>query len=114
MSKVKGFFKKDGKTRPITEKSKKSSYHGQKREASWKDSSVQMVKEEARKSRTYKNLHRSEKVYTYHGRSGHPVIHQDEDGEEFIMVRTEGGGTKRLYLDEETKRRLESEEGYIE
>lgn len=52
--------------------------------------------------------HRSKKVLTYHGRSGHPVVHQHISksrsgdtrtfGNPFIMVRAVGGGTKRLYL----------------
>ncbi len=54
---------------------------------------------------------RSKETYTYHGRTGHPEIHQSGD-KEYIMVRSEGGGTKRLYLTPETKRQLESKEGY--
>jgi len=37
-------------------------------------------------------------VITYHGRTGRPVVHVDEeDGRKYIMVRKKGGGTKRLY-----------------
>ncbi len=34
---------------------------------------------------------------TYHGRMGNPVIHTDEHGKKYIMVRARGGGVKRLY-----------------
>jgi hypothetical protein len=37
------------------------------------------------------------KEITYHGRKGKPVIHTDERGRKYIMVRKSGGGTKRLY-----------------
>jgi len=40
---------------------------------------------------------RSKKAITYHGRSGRPIVHQNERGRKFIMVRAKGGGTKRLY-----------------
>lgn len=40
---------------------------------------------------------RSRKTITYHGRSGRPVIHRTKSGRKYIMVRAEGGGTKRLY-----------------
>lgn len=33
---------------------------------------------------------------TYHGRTGRPVVHE-EDSRKYIMVRKKGGGTKRLY-----------------
>ena len=99
MGKVVGFYKKHGKTHPITKSKAKSSYHGQTKEPSWKESSTQ-------------DLKRSKKPYTYHGRKGHPQIHHTETGKEYIMVRAEGGGTKRLYLTPEVKRKLESEKGY--
>ena len=82
-----------------TKNRKKSSYHGQTKEPSWKNSSTQ-------------DLKRSKKLYTYHGRTGHPQIHQTKTGKEYIMVRAKGGGTKRLYLTPEVKRKLESEKGY--
>lgn len=44
---------------------------------------------------------RSRKKMRYHGRVGFPVLHKDEKGKTFIMVRRkrkEGGGTKKLYL----------------
>ena len=37
------------------------------------------------------------KSITYHGRKGRPVIHTTATGRKYIMVRAEGGGTKRLY-----------------
>lgn len=40
---------------------------------------------------------RSRRTITYHGRSGHPMIHRTGTGRPFIMVRNEGGGVKRLY-----------------
>ena len=40
---------------------------------------------------------RSKKNITYHGRTERPVIHADEVGHLYIMVRKRGGGTKRLY-----------------
>ena len=40
---------------------------------------------------------RSSKSITYHGRSGHPIVHQTKGGRLYIMVRKPGGGTKRLY-----------------
>ncbi len=43
-----GFYKKDGKTRPITEKKGKSHYTGQTEDPSWKKSSVQDLKQENR------------------------------------------------------------------
>ena len=46
-------------------------------------------------------MKRSKRVMTYHGRVGHPMVHETENGKKFIMVRArkiEGGGTKRLYL----------------
>ena len=168
MGKVVGFYKKHGKTRPITESKgkKKSSYHGQTTEPSWKESSVRDVKREPNsenywlvsnyppharnaafahakqiehdgykakvtrnkktgyyhvwtsKQNPYTNpkrfggVRRSSKVYTYHGRTGHPIVHQTKTGKEYIMVRAEGGGTKRLYLTRKTKQLLESEKGY--
>ncbi len=42
-------------------------------------------------------LGRSKKKITYHGRSGRPVVHTTQSGRKFIMVRAEGGGTRRLY-----------------
>jgi hypothetical protein len=43
---------------------------------------------------------RSKKKMTYHGRTGHPIIHEAKtSGRKFMMVRAKGGGTKRLYLD---------------
>jgi len=44
-----------------------------------------------------KILGRTRRTITYHGRKGHPVVHQDEKGRKFIMVRKRGGGVKRLY-----------------
>lgn len=96
---------KDGSTYPISEK-KDSSYYGQTHEASWTKSSISDLKKDLPK------LVRSKEKYTYHGRSGRPFVHQSEMGKEFIMVRAKGGGTKRLYLTPETKRKLESKEGY--
>jgi len=43
-SKAIGFYKEDGKTKPITKKKSKSSYHGQATEPFWKESSIQDVK----------------------------------------------------------------------
>jgi len=40
---------------------------------------------------------RSRKSITYHGRTGHPVVHTADNGKKYIMVRKKGGGTKRLY-----------------
>lgn len=40
---------------------------------------------------------RTSRAITYHGRTGHPVIHTTADGRKYIMVRAKGGGTKRLY-----------------
>ena len=37
------------------------------------------------------------KTITYHGRKGKPVIHTNEKGRKYIMVRKTGGGVKRLY-----------------
>lgn len=42
-------------------------------------------------------LGRTEKIVEWHGRRGHPVVHLDKQGKKYIMVRKEGGGTKRLY-----------------
>ena len=43
--------------------------------------------------------YRSRDEICYHGRCGHPLIHLDTATEqEYIMVRKEGGGTKRRYL----------------
>jgi hypothetical protein len=42
--------------------------------------------------------YRSKKALTYHGRTGHPMIHTCKKGKLYIMVRKRGGGTKRLYL----------------
>ncbi len=57
-------------------------------------------------------VHRSKKELTYHGRSGHPIIHETENGKEYIMTRAKGSGTKKLYLTAKNKRKLESKEGY--
>jgi hypothetical protein len=44
------------------------------------------------------DLMRTRYAITYHGRSGHPVIHRTKYGREYIMVRAEDGkGNKRLY-----------------
>jgi hypothetical protein len=59
-----------------------------------------------------KTKRRSFKVFTYHGRKGHPIIHLTEEGREFIMVRKKGGGTKRLYLTYRAERLLTSKKGY--
>jgi hypothetical protein len=40
-----GFYKKDGKTRPITKRKSKPKFHGQTKESSWKASSIKSVKE---------------------------------------------------------------------
>jgi len=40
---------------------------------------------------------RLKKVITYHGRTGHPLLHKTPAGRLFIMVRKVGGGVKRLY-----------------
>ena len=41
---------------------------------------------------------RTKNLITYHGRSGHPVIHVNKQGRRYIMVRAKGGkGVKRLY-----------------
>lgn len=43
---------------------------------------------------------KSRKKMAYHGRECNPIIHQTESSKrKYIMVRTEDGGTKRLYLD---------------
>lgn len=44
MSKPIGFFKKDGKTRPITKKKKGSGYNGQTGDPHWKASSINDLK----------------------------------------------------------------------
>lgn len=49
-------------------------------------------------SRPMNNKCRSIKPLTYHGRTGNPVIHEDEKGR-YIMARKSGGGTKKIYLD---------------
>lgn len=41
---------------------------------------------------------RSIKEIKYHGRVGHPIIHETSDGKQYIMTRAKGGGVKRLYL----------------
>lgn len=51
MTKPTGFYKKDGKTRPITEKKNKSTYRGQRRPPYWKHTSIQDVKEEVKETR---------------------------------------------------------------
>ena len=43
-------------------------------------------------------MKRSKIRMTYHGRSGCPVLHESDSGRKYIMVRRQGGGTKRLYL----------------
>lgn len=50
-------------------------------------------------SHRVKNICRSNKQMCYHGRCGHFVIHQTQEGKRYVMVRKSGGGTKRLYLD---------------
>jgi hypothetical protein len=40
---------------------------------------------------------RTKRQIIYHGRAGHPEIHKTAGGRKYIMVRAEGGGTKRLY-----------------
>ncbi len=55
---------------------------------------------------------RSEKKMTYHGRSGHPIMHETKTGRKYIMVRKKGGGVKRLYLTAKALRRLTSKKGY--
>lgn len=40
---------------------------------------------------------RTKRTISYHGRAGHPIIHQTHTGRRYIMVRDKGGGTKRLY-----------------
>lgn len=57
-------------------------------------------------------IYHAKETYTYHGRTGRPMIHQSESGKGYIMVRAKGGGTKRLYLTEKNKRLLESKQGY--
>ena len=47
--------------------------------------------------RIKKGKKRSSKKITYHGRVGRPVIHKTKTGRKFIMVRSKGGGVKRLY-----------------
>ena len=42
-------------------------------------------------------MRRSPKRITYHGRSGHPLIHLAKSGIRYTMVRKKGGGVKRLY-----------------
>lgn len=39
----------------------------------------------------------SRRIVTYHGRTDNPLVHTDERGRKFIMVRAMGGGVKRLY-----------------
>lgn len=43
-------------------------------------------------------VYRSSTPETYHGRTGYPLIHIDGSGKKYTMVRSKGGGTKRLYL----------------
>jgi len=41
---------------------------------------------------------RTKHTITYHGRSGHPLIHAAKSGKRYIMVRDPSGlGVKRLY-----------------
>ena len=42
-------------------------------------------------------IKRIKKAITYHGRTGHPVLHKTAAGRLYIMVRKAGGGVKRLY-----------------
>lgn len=42
-------------------------------------------------------MRRTKNLITYHGRSGHAVIHTAKTGKKYIMIRKSGGGTKRLY-----------------
>ena len=42
-------------------------------------------------------MKRTRRSITYHGRTGHPLIHVATSGIQFIMVRKKGGGVKRLY-----------------
>lgn len=53
--------------------------------------------------KTVKRPHHSKRKMTYHGRSGHPVIHYTTTGKQYIMVRKRGGGNKRLYLKKKEK-----------
>lgn len=44
-------------------------------------------------------MKRSKLKLKYHGRVGHPFVHEADTGKKYIMVRAPGGrGTKRLYL----------------
>lgn len=40
---------------------------------------------------------RTKNPVRYHGREGHPVVHEDKRGKRFMMARAKGGGTKRIY-----------------
>lgn len=42
-------------------------------------------------------MKRTKRLITYHGRSGHPVVHTAKNSKRYIMVRKSGGGTRRLY-----------------
>lgn len=42
-------------------------------------------------------MRRAKNKITYHGRTGRPMVHRTRTGREFMMVRANGGGTKRLY-----------------
>jgi fatty acid-binding protein DegV len=44
MPRAVGFYKKDGKTRPITKGKPKSKFHGQTSESSWKKSSLRELR----------------------------------------------------------------------
>ncbi len=42
-------------------------------------------------------MKRTRHTVRYHNRPGRPQIHTAKSGRRYIMVRAEGGGTKRLY-----------------
>jgi rubrerythrin len=54
------FYKKDGKTRPITEKKGDSGYSGQTEEPSWKRSSVEDLKKDLPDERDDERAYRSQ------------------------------------------------------
>jgi hypothetical protein len=50
---VVGYYKKDGKTRPITKRKGKNRYSGQTKDSSWKESSIEYLKSKPEKPIVY-------------------------------------------------------------
>jgi hypothetical protein len=78
MGRVKGFYKKDGKTRPITKSKGKSNFHGQTTTSTWKKSSINDVKQNSSKLKerqvTIKYTDGTEKTYTTKAHSDEHAI----------------------------------------